>query len=91
MIAVTLAAAMTGISQARRRPIRRRAGPEAGDAGRPGIGLLSAWAPSGGMIAAAAVSASVSRSAVAVISSCGIIGSPSARERGPRARGPQWT
>ena len=91
MIAATMAATPTGTSQARRRPIRRRTGLEAGDAGRPGTGLLSAWASSGGMIAAAAVSASVSRSAVAVISSCGIIGSPSVRERGPRARGPRWT
>jgi hypothetical protein len=42
MIAMTLAAAPTGTSQARRRPIRRRTGLEAGDASRPGIGLLSA-------------------------------------------------
>jgi hypothetical protein len=76
MIAVTLAAAATGTSQARRRPIRCRTGLEAGRACRPRIGLLSARAPGGGMIAAAAVSASVSRSAVLVISSCGIIGSP---------------
>ena len=66
MIAATTAATPTGTSQARTRPIRRRTGLAAGDAGRPGTGLLSAWASSGGMIAAAAVSASVSRSAVAV-------------------------
>ena len=88
---MTLAAAPTGTSQARRRPIRRRTGPEADDASRPGTGLLSAWASSGGMIAAAAVSASVSRSAVAVFSSGEIIGSPSVRGPGPRARGPRWT
>ena len=51
MTAVTLAAAPTGTSQARRRPIRRRTGLGAGNASRPGIGPLSAWAPSGDMIA----------------------------------------